>query len=76
MNIDLIVKLSGRTKSWAMSLQLLTEKDAIEAVKEDGYALQYVKYQTETICIEAVKENGDALQYVKDLDKNDSEDAI
>ena len=39
---------------------------AIEAVKQDGYALQYVKDQTEAICIEAVKQDGDALRYVKD----------
>jgi hypothetical protein len=35
-------------------------------VKQDGYALRYVKEQSEAICIEAVKQNGDALQYVKE----------
>ena len=39
-------------------------KEALEAVKQNGYALQYVKEQTESICLEAVKEDGDALQYV------------
>ena len=43
-----------------------SEKESIEAVKNDGYALQYVKDQSETICIEAVKSNGYALRYVKD----------
>ena len=44
---------------------IVIEKDkAIEAVKEDGDALRYVKEQTPDICIEAVKRNGDALQYV------------
>jgi hypothetical protein len=33
-------------------------------VKRNGYALQYVKDQTEAMCIEAVKRNGYALQYV------------
>ena len=42
------------------------EKDAIEAVKNDGHALMYVKDQTEAICIEAVKNDCHALQYVKD----------
>jgi hypothetical protein len=37
---------------------------ALEAVKQDGYYLQYVKEQTENICLEAVKENGYALRYV------------
>ena len=39
-------------------------KKAIEAVKQNGYALQYVKDQSEAVCIEAVKRNGDALRYV------------
>ena len=42
----------------------LQGKEAMEAVKQDGLALQYVKEQTEAICIEAVKQNGYALQYV------------
>ena len=43
----------------------LVDKD-LEAVKQDGYALQYVKEQTQEICIEAVKQDGYALQYVKE----------
>ena len=39
---------------------------ALEAVKQDRYALRYVKNQTEAICLEAVKKYGYALQYVKD----------
>jgi len=39
-------------------------KEALEAVKRDGYALQYVKEQSEALCLEAVKQNGDALRYV------------
>ena len=39
---------------------------SMEAVKRNGYALQYVKDQTEAICLEAVKEDGYALRYVKD----------
>ena len=38
---------------------------AIEAVKQNGYALRYVKEQTEAICTEAVKQNGYALRYVE-----------
>ena len=41
--------------------------ECMEAVKENGYALQYVKEQTKDICIEAVKQNGYALCYVKDI---------
>ena len=40
------------------------EKD-LEAVKQDGWALQYVKEQTPEICLEAVKQDGYALRYVK-----------
>jgi hypothetical protein len=44
----------------------LKGKEALEAVKEDGYALKYVKEQTPEICLTAVKQNGYALQYVKE----------
>ena len=40
------------------------EKEALEAVKENGYALRFVKNQTLEICLEAVKQDGDALRYV------------
>ena len=41
------------------------EKD-VEAVKQKGWALKFVKKQTQELCLEAVKQNGYALQYVKD----------
>ncbi len=41
-------------------------KYCLEAVKEDGYNLEYVINQTPEICLEAVKINGNALQYVKE----------
>jgi len=44
----------------------LSGKEALEAVKENGYALQYVINQTPEICLEAVKEDGNALRYVKE----------
>jgi len=44
----------------------LSGEEALEAVKENGNALRYVKEQTEAICLEAVKQDGDALQYVKE----------
>ena len=43
------------------------QKD-LEAVKQNGFALQYVKEQTPEICLEAVKEDGYALQYVRDTE--------
>ena len=42
-------------------------EDCLEVVKQDGYALAFVKEQTEEICLEAVRQNGYALRYVKDL---------
>ena len=33
----------------------------LEAVKQDGYALEHVKEQTQEICLEAVKRDGYAL---------------
>jgi hypothetical protein len=42
----------------------LTGKEALEAVKQNGHALQYVKIQTPEICLEALRQNGYALQFV------------
>ena len=39
-------------------------KKCLEAVKRNGYALQYVKEQSKDICLEAVKQDGYALRYV------------
>ena len=36
------------------------------AVERYGYALRYVKEQTEPICLKAVERNGYALRYVKE----------
>ena len=44
----------------------LSGNDALEAVKQDGYALQYVKEQTEAVCLEAVKQDVAALRYVEE----------
>ena len=41
-------------------------EEAMDKVKENWYALQYVKEQTEEMCIEAVKQNWYVLQYVKE----------
>src|SRR5574344_1958171 len=50
----------GMKKDWN------NPKYCLEAVKQNGYALEYVKEQTPEICLEAVKQNGYALQYVKE----------
>ena len=39
-------------------------KEALKKVKQNGYALRYVREQTEEICLAAVKRDGDALRYV------------
>jgi hypothetical protein len=41
------------------------EKFCMSAVRQNGYALQYVKEQTEQICLAAVKQYGYALVFVK-----------
>jgi hypothetical protein len=50
-----------------MELNILEEqyKKDLEAVKENGWALQFVQNQTPEICLEAVKQNGYALEHVK-----------
>ena len=42
----------------------LKGEEAMEAVKQNGYALRYVSEQTEAICLEAVKQDGFALKFV------------
>jgi len=46
--------------------QWYDEKYCLAAVEQDGYALRYVKEQTEAICLKAVEQDGDALRYVKE----------
>ncbi len=62
------MKLQDYKKEWdkLSEKKNLSGEEALEAVKQDGYALQYIKEQTEEICLEAVKENGYALQYVRE----------
>ena len=44
----------------------LKGKEALEAVRRNGYDLRYVIEQTPEICLEAVKRNGYALEYVNE----------
>ena len=46
--------------------ELLTLEASIEAVENDGYALQHVpdELKSEAVCAKAVECNGDALRYV------------
>ena len=41
------------------------ERKDLEMVKQNGYALKFVKNQTEEICLAAVKQCGYALKFVK-----------
>ena len=45
---------------------ITSEEEALKAVESNGYALKYVKDQTEAVCLKAVQRNRCALQYVKD----------
>ena len=51
----------------------LTGTGALHAVKQDGYALQYIKEQTNEICLAAVNQNGDAFRYVEERIFNEIE---
>jgi len=61
------MKLSVLLKMFSAKVEHLviwSKEESLEAVKRNGYALQYVKDQTEAVCLEAVKQDGYALQYV------------
>ena len=40
--------------------------ECLKAVERNGYALRYVKDQSEAVCLKAVESDGDALRYVKE----------
>ncbi len=42
-----------------------TDELCMQAVKQNGYALEFVKNQTDELCMQAVKQNGCSLKYVK-----------
>ena len=50
-------------------IQDQTEELCIEAVKNDGMALQFVKNQNDILCKLAIQQNGMALQFVKNKTK-------
>ena len=39
-------------------------KEALEAVRQNGYALAHISNPSEQVCLEAVKRSGDALAYI------------
>ena len=41
-----------------------SEEEQLKAVKQDGYAIQYLHNPSEAVQLKAVKQNGDALQYL------------
>jgi hypothetical protein len=43
-----------------------TYEEALEAVKQNGLALEFVKEQSFGMCLEAVKQNANALAFVRD----------
>ena len=53
-----------------LSSVLTTEAAQLEAVKKDGFDIQYIKDPSEAVQLEAVKRNGYAIQFIK----NPSED--
>ena len=69
------MKLSEFLNRFNGKVEMIIEyngQEAMKAVESDGYALQYVKDQTEAVCMKAVERNGYALQYVnKSIFEND-----
>lgn len=56
--------LKAKYDSLTEKKNMITESEQLEAVKQDGYALQYCHNPSEAVCLEAVKQTGDALQYI------------
>jgi hypothetical protein len=60
------VKLQIKNPIMKLKLVEQTPELCLEAVKQDGMALQSVKKQTPKLCLEAIKKNGRALRFVKE----------
>jgi len=58
--MNIIKKIIENNDKW------LDPEYCLEAVRQDGYSLKFVREQTPEICLAAVRQNGDALQYVKE----------
>ena len=55
-----------KRKKFMIGFDYENEKECLAAVKQRGFALEYVKEQTPEICLAAVKQCGLVLQYVKE----------
>ena len=58
-------KLNNMEEDYITDIIRGYEED-LQKVKQDGYALQYVKEQTYELCLAAVKQEGRALHFVKE----------
>ena len=50
-----------------------TPELCLEAVKQNGWALQFVKNQTYDVCLEAIRQNGLALRFASRALQQDPE---
>ena len=57
----------GKEANMKVKFSAIVGSDAaLKAVESNGYALKYVRDQTEAVCLKAVESNGYALRYVRD----------
>ena len=54
----------NRNKNLPIPMKYLTGKDQLEAVKQNGYAIQHINNPSEAVQLEAVKQYGFAIQYI------------
>ena len=46
------------------SKEIVGEQEQLKAVKEEGYAIQFIHNPSEAVQIEAVKQNGNTIQFI------------
>ena len=66
INMNKSIEELGEERNRIIGFDPENEELCLEAVRQDVYALQYVKEQTEEICLEAVRQDNYALKFVKD----------
>jgi len=64
--IELCAMLAKKGEAKMRKPEITNEEEALEAVKHDGLALEYVlpEHKTTALCLAAVRQNSKALKFV------------
>lgn len=58
-------KIISKQEPESFLLGTASDKVQLEAVKEDGFSIQFIKNPSQEVQLEAVKQDGFSIQYIK-----------